>query len=162
MAKIKATHRLRRPHGVVYDPKCHFLKDAPKTGDRVTLPAGTHIIPNENQLANMPDRFESLSTPEAPAEVEVDDDEDEDPGEDDDPDEDSEEHEPSTPSEADQIVDDALSEVNGAWNALTSSQLEDLADGYDIEASNIEGSGSGGNVLKADWIRAIQGARGAA
>ncbi len=26
MAKIKATHRLRGPHGVIYDPKCHFLK----------------------------------------------------------------------------------------------------------------------------------------
>jgi pyruvate/2-oxoglutarate dehydrogenase complex dihydrolipoamide acyltransferase (E2) component len=152
----------------MFDPKCHFLKDdAPKVGDRVILPAGTHIIPTESQLANLPDRFENLSTPETPAEVEVDDDDGEDDDPDDDPDDEPEddepeEHEPSTPSEADQAVDDALSEVNGSWNSLTSPQLEVLADGYEIEASNIEGSGSGGNVLKADWIRAIQGARGAA
>ena len=35
------------------------------------------MIPSETQLANLPDRFENLSTPEAPATVMVDDDEEE-------------------------------------------------------------------------------------
>ncbi len=188
MAKIKATHRLRRPHQVFYDPSCHFLKgEKPEKGAKIRLPAGTHVIPTEMQLINLPDRFESLIVPEQPAEVEVDDDDGEPDGDDpdadaeeaeadgedetsgseeeEDPDEeegsDGEDQTPGTPSEADMIVDDALSEVNGEWDALTSVQLEDLADGYDIDAENIEGTGSGGNVLKGDWMAAVQRARGA-
>lgn len=156
MAKIKATHRLRMPHGVIYDPKCHFLKDAPEAGERVTLPRGTHVIPSEEQLSNMPDRFESLSTPEPPAEVEVDDDEDEDPADDDPADDDPEE---TDHTEAHAAVDAALEAVGGEWDALTSPQLKELAQTYELD---VQGTGSGGNVLKADWIEAVQGARGAA
>jgi len=153
--KIKATHRLRRRHGVLYDPMCHFLgDDAPEAGERVTLPVGTHVIPSEAQLSNLPDRFESLSTPEAPAEVTVDDDDEE---ADDDPDD-----APGgvlEPSETDAAVDAALEAVSGEWSALTSTQLKELAVAYGLD---VQGSGRGGNVLKADWIQAVQGARGAA
>ena len=153
MAKIKATHRLRRPHQVMFDPRCHFLKgDVPKAGDRVTLPIGTHVVPSESQLANLPDRFESLSTPEAPAEVEVDDQDDGDP-EDEDPEEETD------TTEADAAVDVGLEAVSDDWSALTSPQLKELAEAYELE---VQGTGSGGNVLKADWIQAVQGARGAA
>ena len=159
MAKIKATHRLRRRHGVLYDPKAHFLgDDAPEAGKRVTLPAGTHVIPTEAQLSNLPDRFESLSTPEPPAEVEVDDDDDEDDdGEDDDPDDAPEGA--LEQSGADAAVDAALEAVSGEWSALTSTQLKELAVAYGLD---VQGSGRGGNVLKADWIQAVQGARRAA
>ena len=181
MAKHKATHRLRRPHQVFYDPTCHFLKgDKPDKGARVTLPSGTHLIPTEGQLANLPDRFESLVAPELPAEAEVDDDDDEDDQRAGDPASSSsglaeeEEADEASTSEAeegaeagegakntaDEAVDFALSEVNGEWDALTSVQLEDLAAGYDIEADDIEGTGSAGNVLKGDWMAAVQGARG--
>lgn len=170
MAKIKATHRLRGPHGVIFDPKCHFLKgdDVPEAGDRVTLPIGTHVIPSETQLANLPDRFESLSTPEAPAEVDVDDDGDgdgdgdpEDEDEDDPEDEDEDDAAPEADqnsSKANAAVDAALEAVGGDWSALTSPQLRELAEAYELD---VQGTGSGGNVLKADWIQAVQGARGA-
>ncbi len=165
--KIKATHRLRRPHEVLFDPTCHFLKkaDAPAKGARVVLPKGTHIIPSPSQLANMPDRLESLSTPEAPATAMVDDDEGEDEDEDPEPEAEAEEEEAedepeaSDSSEADDAVDAALEAVSGEWDALLISQLTDLADAYDL---SVEGTGSGGNVLKADLVRAVQGARRAA
>ncbi len=113
MAKIKATHRLRRRHGVLYDPKAHFLgDDAPEAGKRVTLPAGTHVIPTEAQLSNLPDRFESLSTPEAPAEMEVED-EDDDDGEDEDDDPDDAPEGVLEPSETDAAGDVALEAVSG-------------------------------------------------
>ena len=145
--KIKATHRTLRPHQVFFDPACHFLKDAPEVGARVTLPIGTHVIPTEVQLSNLPDRFQSLSSPEPPAEAVIEDEDEED------------EDEPDNPSQSDMAVDDALSQVNGVWEALTTAQLEDLGDGYGIEEGDVGGTGSNGNVLKADWIIAIQGAR---
>ena len=146
--KIKATHRTRRPHQVFFDPACHFLnkKDAPEAGARVNLPVGTHVIPTEAQLSNLPDRFQSLSAPEAPAEAVIEDEDEEEDGEDE-------------RSGADIAVDDALSQVNDVWEALTTAQLEDLGDGYEIEEDDVGGTGSNGNVLKADWITAIQGAR---
>ncbi|KKN88041.1 hypothetical protein LCGC14_0251130 [marine sediment metagenome] len=154
MAKtIKATHRLRRPHGVIFDPKRHFLKgdDVPEAGARVTLSAGTHVIPSVGQLANLPDRFESLSTPEAPAEID-------DPEDDGDGDPEDDEGSEDDHRAADAAVDAALEAVGGDWSALTSPQLRDLAEAYELE---VQGTGSGGNVLKADWIQAVQGARGA-
>ncbi len=160
MAKIKATHRLRMPHGVIFDPKCHFIKkDAPEVGERTTLPRGTHVIPSEAQLSNMPDRFESLSIPEAPAEMDDDDEGGEDDGDadaDEDPDDDEaieDDH-----RAVDAAVDAALEAVGGDWNALTSPQLKTLAESYELD---VKGTGSSGNVLKADWIQAVQGARGA-
>ena len=158
--KIKATHRLRRPHQVHFDPMRHFLPkgDAPETGDRVTLPAGTHMIPTEGQLIALPDRFESLASPAKPAEVTVN---DESADDDDDEPDDDEVADDDLPSEADRLVDVALSEVSDDWSALTSVQLADLADGYGIKAGDIVGSGSSGNVLKADWITTVRKARGA-
>lgn len=175
MAKtIKATHRLRRPHSVFYDPQLHFLKKAgrPEPGVRVTLPKGTHMIPSETQLTNLPDRFESLSTPEPPAEVEVevddeDGDGDGDGGDENDSDDDGQnddlENDEDTAVEddhraADAAVDAALEAVSDDWSALTSPQLRKLAEAYELE---VQGTGSGGNVLKVDWIQAVQGARGA-
>ena len=179
MAKIKATHRLRRPHQVAFDPRCHFVKkaDAPRVGDRVILPIGTHVIPSEAQLANLPDRFESLSTPEPPAEMEVDDEDDEDAAVDEDDDEDEgnpdedepegsedegSEDEPEASdsfSAADAAVNDALEAVGKDWSALTLSQLRELAGAYELD---VKGTGSDGNLLKADWLQAVQGARRAA
>ncbi len=181
MAKIRATHRLLRPHEVFYDPKVHLkLDNPPEPGSRIRLPAGTHLIPTAVQLAALPTRFESLAPPEPPAEVEVEDDEDNEP-EDEDPDGSKDEPEDEgsedgastdgteTPSEEDETesentpaheaVDEALAAVNGAWEAMLSDQLEDLAAGYDIGEDDIEGMGSGGNVLKADWISTVQRAR---
>ncbi len=37
----------------------------------------------------------------------------------------------------------------------TTAELEDLGDEYGIEASDIEGTGAGGNVVKADWVRVL-------
>lgn len=167
MAKtIKATHRLTAEHGVFYDPKRHFIDtdddDAPDPGQRCTLPKGTHVIPLERELRNMPDRFQSLSDPEPPAEAEVEDDEGEGDGDDEDADgEPGDETEDDADPDAHTLVDEALAAVGGEWDALTLAQLEDLGDGYGIEASDIEGSGSGGNVLKRDWIGRIREARGA-
>ena len=138
MAKIKATHRLRAPHYVRYDPDRHFVKgDEPAKGDKVKLPAGAHLIPTENELQNIGDRLEPLSTPEAPEEK----DEDE--------------------LTADEQVDAALEAAGGSWEALTSEQLQELAAAYEIDEDSIEGSGSSGNILKADWLEAVQDAYGA-
>lgn len=38
----------------------------------------------------------------------------------------------------------------------TTAELEDLGDEYNIEATDIEGTGSGGNVVKADWVRVLE------
>lgn len=42
---------------------------------------------------------------------------------------------------------------------LTVSELQDLADEHGIDEDDIEGTGSGGQVVKADWIRTLEDAR---
>ena len=172
MAKtVRATHRLRYPHRVLFDPALHFLKKAarPKTGTSVRLLAGTHVIPSEAQLETMPDRFESLTAPEPPAEAEIEDENEDEPEISDEPEgaeDEDDEDEPETGNEdevssAGRAVDDALSAVAGDWEALLAGQLKALAAGYDLTVNEITGTGSRGSVLKADWILAVQGARGA-
>lgn len=41
---------------------------------------------------------------------------------------------------------------------LTVADLEDRADKLGLDAEDIEGTGADGNVVKADWIRAIRDA----
>ena len=41
-------------------------------------------------------------------------------------------------------------------NTLTVAQLEDIGDLHNIEAKDIDGTGSGGGVLKADWVRVLE------
>lgn len=186
--RIRATHRLRRPHGVIFDPARHFVKGI-KTGERCTLPAGTHVIPTEGQLANMPDRFQALRVAGTPASRVIDDGvvdetngdggedestegagdgedetgEDEGTGEETTTEDDDDEGGEGGEDDADEVdpraaVDEALAAVGGDWDALTSSVLEKLAGAYGI--TDIEGSGATGNVVKADYLRVVQGAHG--
>ena len=39
--------------------------------------------------------------------------------------------------------------------SCTIAALEDLGDEYGIEAADIDGTGAGGNVVKADWVRVL-------
>lgn len=175
--RIRATHRLRRPHSVIFDPTKHFVKGF-KVGERCTLEAGCHVIPTELQLSNMPDRFQSLSTPEPPAEAVIDDTGDagkkagaskkakvdakaevEGAG-----------NGATTPEEgasastnnvdAAKAVETALGAVGGDWDALTGTVLRDLALGYGLD--DIPGTGSGGRMKNADYRSAVQEAFGAA
>lgn len=180
--RIRATHRLRRPHGVVFDPARHFLKGM-TAGERCTLPAGTHVIPRERELENMPDRFQALRVAGRPAERVIDDgvsDNDEPKGKDESTEDESTEtteddltegeatedettDDETTEEEADQAdpraaVDEALAAVGGDWDALTSEVLQELAETYGI--TDIEGSGASGNVVKADYLRVVQGEHG--
>lgn len=164
--KITATHRLRRPHGVIFDPARHFVK-GPKTGERCTLPAGTQVIPTEGQLANMPDRFQLLRVAGPPAERVIDDDgvpeDDVTGGEDSTGTDETTEEGGDGKSETKKVnpradVQEALEAVAGDWNALTSSVLEGLAESYEI--TDIEGSGKTGNLVKADYLRVVQAAFG--
>jgi len=41
--------------------------------------------------------------------------------------------------------------------AMTVAELQELAGAHGIAESDVEGSGAGGNVVKADWIRALAG-----
>ena len=40
-------------------------------------------------------------------------------------------------------------------DALTVAELEDVGDGYGIEAKHIEGTGARGRVVRADWLRVL-------
>lgn len=144
---ITATHRLRRPLGVVFNPDRHFAEGI-KTGARVKLPVGTHVIPTEAQLKNMPDRFERLAAPEAPQQKRaaksspalV---------------KDKAEGKDDEKTEGD-LVAETLASVGGEWDALTSTQVQGLAAYLGITEEDVQGTGSGGNILKADWIGAVR------
>ncbi len=56
-------------------------------------------------------------------------------------------------AEADET--DAGGDQDSALASWTTAELEDLGDEYGIEAKDIEGTGAGGNVVKADWVRVL-------
>lgn len=188
MATHTATHRLRRPHNVLFDSARHFV-DGPSEGARIQLPEGTHISPTALELQNMPDRFESLSVPETPAEREID--YNADSAEEDDTDTDStgtveedppdstgtvetsapvdstsasetppndQNTEPDIDVVASEAADEMLESVGGAWDALTHDQLTELAVLFELE---VHGTGSSGNILKADLVEAVREAHSA-
>tara|TARA_Y100000310_G_scaffold309531_1_gene353717 strand:+ start:4328 stop:4645 length:318 start_codon:yes stop_codon:yes gene_type:complete len=50
------------------------------------------------------------------------------------------------------VVEDDEGSALGSW---TVPELEDMGDEYGIEAKDIEGTGAGGKVVKADWVRVL-------
>ncbi len=54
---------------------------------------------------------------------------------------------------------DGDGEEEADWHkGLSVAELEDMGDEYDIEASGIEGTGKGGNVVRDDWVRVLDAA----
>lgn len=138
MATAKATHKLARAHHVIFDPARHFV-DGPSAGDRLKLPAGTHVIPGPTELANLPDRFIAFATPDEPAERELDeggdDTEEEEAASDEEADSRDEdegtEQEESTP-DAEALLAEKLDSVNGNWSALTKDIHLELAEAFGL------------------------------